>query len=132
MCTESPVIKSGPHIQIEQYESSDDVSKHECEKIEVPIQKGSAFGGILCALGIMFIFSLFIQDVIPIIYYEKYKVEWERKHRPEHKLHEVNVTLGNFNSSLQFVFGFSHSNKSLNPLDNPYVDFIAYNLSTGE
>ena len=36
-----------------------------------------------------------------------------------------------FESSLNFIFGFAASD-AIDPLNNPYVDFVPYKLSTGE
>ena len=50
---------------------------------------------------------------------------------------DKNVTLGRYNNSLNFAFGFARNKttpgqEDFDILNNPYVDIIPYRLSAGE
>lgn len=45
---------------------------------------------------------------------------------------QLNITLGNHNKTMHFVFGFANKEKGFDPLDNPYVDVKVYKMTHGE
>ena len=47
-------------------------------------------------------------------------------------MNEMNVTLGNFNDSLNFAFGFSNLPHGFDVLNNPYFEFIGYEVRNTE
>ena len=42
-----------------------------------------------------------------------------------------NITLGNFNESLNFIFGIANYDEDWDPLNNPYVEFKGHHMSSG-
>ena len=50
----------------------------------------------------------------------------------DEKMAGLNVTLGNQNASLNFIFGLSNLPEDFDILQNPYVEFVGYELKPGE
>ena len=42
-----------------------------------------------------------------------------------------NITLGNYNESLNLIFGLANYDEDWDPLNNPYVDFKGHHMSSG-
>ena len=44
-------------------------------------------------------------------------------------MNSMNVTLGRFNDSMNFIFGLNYLPQGFDILNNPYVEFIGYEAS---
>lgn len=90
------------------------------------------FGGILCLLGILFIAEQVIQHSIDLGFSRKSDTKAEETYN-DHEDLARNLTLGQHNKSMAFMFGFATPDlPDFDPLNNPYVDIIPYVVSTGE
>lgn len=44
----------------------------------------------------------------------------------------MNINLGKFNSSMNFAFGIFDKADDWDPFNNPYIEFVAYKMMSGE
>ena len=99
------------------------------EELLVGYMEGSIFGGLMTFFGAA-IMLWYGYDGVMAIYHQK-ETEFGSKINvfDEMKRPDTNITLGNFENSLHFIFGLANFDGDWDILNNPYIKYSGLEMN---
>ena len=92
----------------------------------------TAFGGILCITGGIYLLYYLITSLQIVISNKEHSFSSIKFTFSDNELREQEVSLGKFNASLNFIFGFTNLEEDFDIQNNPYVEYIGYELTNSQ
>ena len=109
-----------------------DVSKSRLEAIhEIGHQISTFFGGLMTVLGCIGLVVVMVIRLDSIYVHRANDFTQQEFTYSETEMSNLNVTFGNFNDSMNFVFGLTALPEGFDILNNPYVQFMGLSMHPG-